>query len=108
MLGDLERRRPRLEHRDGQRGGSSIGTLFLSMLPKGAASSFDSKDVEAQELAADASTEAEAAELYVKKSIDIANEAAEDALGAAEVAVWTETIGAIGTFAGLLATVVGW
>lgn len=73
------------------------------------ASSFKAGDAEeVEEEASEAESVASMSEADLRRVLEKANEAAEDALAAAQVAVWTEAVAAVGTIAGILTTWIGW
>lgn len=67
-----------------------------------------SHDQEVEEAASEAKATAALSDMELRKVIERANDAAEDALSAAKVAVWTEVITAFGTVAGLISTWIAW
>lgn len=58
--------------------------------------------------ALDAEAEAEEAEVTVKEAVETAEDAAEGSVSAAEVAIWTESIAAMGTIAGIATSWFAW
>lgn len=56
----------------------------------------------------EAASSAAAADKEIRRIIERSNKAAADALSAAQVAVWTELIAAVGTMGGIITTWIGW
>lgn len=81
----------------------SASSLFSS---SGGERSHETQDAEEEALEAQAVASLSEAEL--RKIVEKSNEAAAEALSAAQVAVWTEAIAAVGTFAAVLTSWIGW
>lgn len=75
---------------------TALGASFLSVAEA------------AEEEASEAKAVATMTEAQLRRIVEKSNKAAADALAAAQVAVWTEAIAAIGTVAAVLASYIGW
>jgi len=68
----------------------------------------EEEEEEVEEVAEEAAATAKMSEADLRQIIEKSNEAATEALSAAQVALWAEVIATMGTLAGVLASWVGW